>query len=337
MGLAEIIVAAPSISEADAERRLQRDGSDLGALLAKADHRFRAGDHRAAAAFYKAAARLAAPNGAEAIRAAALTRWLDDFFREQLLLGLEQAGFGAGHRHPRFQKSLEVMFGERRREPSYEQFPQTPQLYYYPDLPHLEFADVSASPWVKALEAHFPDMRAEAVSLLRNGADFRPYVRQTAARPQGDVHGLLENPDWSTLFLWENGRAVNEHAALCPITFSAVMDHVPLCHIGPRAPSVMLSLLRAGARIPPHTGMINTRFICHLPLVVPPKCGFRVGGAQIEWREGKTIAFDDTVEHEAWNNGGEDRLILIFDVWRPEIGDDEKAQIQALFAAVDKN
>ncbi|MEQ1931675.1 MAG: aspartyl/asparaginyl beta-hydroxylase domain-containing protein [Parvularculaceae bacterium] len=328
-------VPEPAIGEAEAEERLRRNRSDLVAMLAKADHRFRAGDHRAASAFYKACNRLAAQSGGESDRAEAMSAWLDKRFRDHLLDRLDAGGFDRRSRHPRFQKSLDIMFGEAAREPVYEQFPQVPQLYFYPDLPHVEFTDIGGLQWVMALEAQFPSMRAEALALLEGKADFRPYVRQTAARPQGDVHGLLENPDWSTLFLWENGGAVAEHVALCPKIFGAVMEHVPLCHIGPRAPSVMLSLLRAGAKIPPHTGMINTRFVCHLPLVVPETCGFRVGETRIEWREGRTIAFDDTVQHEAWNDSAKDRLVLIFDIWRPELGETEKAQIRALFDAVD--
>ncbi|MCC6480505.1 MAG: aspartyl/asparaginyl beta-hydroxylase domain-containing protein, partial [Sphingomonadaceae bacterium] len=50
---------------------------------------------------------------------------------------------------------------------------------------------------------------------------------------------------------------------------------------------------------------------------------------------GEVIIFDDTVEHEAWNNSQQDRLVLIFDVWRPELVEGEQAQIQALFNAVD--
>ena len=331
----EPAVAEPNISEVDAEDRLRRNRSDSAAMLAKADHRFRAGDHRAASAFYRAFLRLTGETGTDAGRAQAISRWLDQRFREHLLNRLDSAGYDRSRRHPRFEDSLKIMFGERLRGPVYEEYPQIPQLYFYPDLPHVEFAEIDAAPWVKALEAEFPAMREEALSLLEGASDFRPYVRQTSARPQGDVHGLLENPDWSTLFLWENGGPVEAHVALCPKTFAAVMQHVPLCHIGPRAPSVMLSLLRAGAKIPPHTGMINTRFVCHLPLIVPEKCGFRVGETRIEWREGRTIAFDDTVEHEAWNNSTKDRLVLIFDVWRPEVGEDERAQIRALFAAVD--
>lgn len=146
---------------------------------------------------------------------------------------------------------------------------------------------------------------------------------------------MLENKDWSSLYLWQNGAAVKDHVALCTVTFDAVMTHVPLCNLGPRAPSVLLSLLRPGAHIPPHTGMINCRFICHLPLIVPDHCGFRVGEKTIQWQEGKVILFDDTVQHEAWNRSDKDRLVLIFDIWRPELERVEHEMVTALFAAVD--
>lgn len=335
-------VPMPAISEADAEARLSTDHFDVVALMAKADHRFTAGDHRAAAAFYSSVVRSVQQRGAssagmarDAQRAAAMGDFFQQLFREHLLGSLDGAGFTRANRHPRFQKSLEMMLGDQERPLEYRRFPQTPLVYYYPDLPYIEFADPKDFGWIGLLEAASDAAKAEAGALLADKSDFRPYIQATRQRPQGDVHGMLENPDWSTLFLWENGGAVDDHVALVPQTFKAVMDSVPLCHIGARAPSVMLSLLRPGAHIPPHTGMINCRYICHLPLVVPDNCGFRVGEKTIEWQEGKVILFDDTVQHEAWNRSGKDRLVLIFDIWRPELGEDERAMVTALFAAVD--
>ena len=60
--------------------------------------------------------------------------------------------------------------------------------------------------------------------------------------------------------------------------------------------------------------------------------GFRVGNEVREWEEGKLLVFDDTIEHEAWNDSGEDRVILIFDIWRPELNDQERGELAALFA-----
>ena len=95
----------------------------------------------------------------------------------------------------------------------------------------------------------------------------------------------------------------------------------------------MFSLLRPRARIAPHTGVQNTRLVCHLPLIVPPGCGFRVGNEIRQWEEGKLLIFDDTIEHEAWNDSGEDRMVLIFDIWRPELSARERQEVSALFAA----
>ena len=106
----------------------------------------------------------------------------------------------------------------------------------------------------------------------------------------------------------------------------------PVPRVSGWGPTAMFSLLKAGARISPHTGMFNTRLVCHLPLIVPPNCRFRVGNEVREWEEGKLLIFDDTIEHEAWNDSDEDRIVLIFDIWRPELSEQEKYELTALFS-----
>jgi hypothetical protein len=202
-------VPNPQMSEAEAEVRLGIDHSDFVGMIAKADHRFHAGDHRAAAAFYRAAFRVVEQRGTtssgmkrDAQRAQAMGIWFDQLFKEHLLSSLDTAGFTKTNRHPRFQKSLEIMLSERERPPVFQRFPQTPLVYFYPDLPHVEFADVSQFDWRDGFEAGFPAMREEALTLLSGQSDFRPYVRTNTARPQGDVHGLLENADWKMVARW---------------------------------------------------------------------------------------------------------------------------------------
>lgn len=329
-----------TMSEADADLRLVTDRSDVLALIAKADHRRDGADSRAANAYYAAAIRIAAASPTsetanEVARARAAVAWLADLFKQHLLDALAAAGYPREKQHPRFRQSLDMMLGAAVRPPERRQYPQKPQMHFYPGTNYLQFADVSELDWVPKLEAQFPAMQKEALAVLADHAGFTPYLKTETNRPQGDFHGMVENPDWSTLYLWQNGAPVSEHVRRCPTIYKAVIDHVPLCHIGPRAPSVMLSLLRPGAKIPPHTGMLNSRLICHLPLVVPPDCGFRVGSETIIWHEGKMIAFDDSVEHEAWNNSAYDRLVLIFDIWRPELSLAEREQVTAMFAAVD--
>ena len=109
----------------------------------------------------------------------------------------------------------------------------------------------------------------------------------------------------------------------------------PLTRIPGRTPSGLFSKLAASAHIPPHTGMLNARLICHLPLIVPEGCAFRVGNDVRSWKVGAAWAFDDTIEHEAWNKGTADRYILIFDIWRPELDVQERACVSALCQAID--
>ena len=89
-------------------------------------------------------------------------------------------------------------------------------------------------------------------------------------------------------------------------------------------------------KFPPHNGLANTRLICHLPLIIPPDCGFRVGNEVREWREGEAWVFDDSINHEAWNRSDRTRVILLFDIQRPEMSEQENALVSALFAAVDR-
>jgi aspartyl/asparaginyl beta-hydroxylase (cupin superfamily) len=145
---------------------------------------------------------------------------------------------------------------------------------------------------------------------------------------------MMNNADWSAFYLRKNGQVIDEHARRCPQTMAAVAC-VPLTVVPGRSPSVLFSLLKPGAHIPAHHGFVNTRLICHLPLIVPPGCTFRVGNDSREWVEGKAWVFDDTIEHEAWNRSDRHRVILLFEVWQPDLTPDEQQSIGKLFQAID--
>ena len=69
--------------------------------------------------------------------------------------------------------------------------------------------------------------------------------------------------------------------------------------------------------------------------IVPPNCGLRVGSETRSWKESELLIFDDSFEHEAWNRSDSNRIVLIFEIWRPEISPDERAELTALFEAID--
>ena len=187
----------------------------------------------------------------------------------------------------------------------------------FPFLPADEFFDRHHFPWLTELEKHTPAIRREAKALLDNrNAAIRPYVQLEPGTPDNKWSTLDKSDDWSACFLWEYGEPNDQICAQCPET-AAAMSAIPHNRIPGKAPTVFFSILKPKSHIPAHTGVTNTRAIIHLPLVVPDGCRFRVGGETRIWREGEAFAFDDTIEHEAWNDSDEHRIVLIFDVWNP--------------------
>lgn len=198
---------------------------------------------------------------------------------------------------------------------------------YYPFLPPDEFFDDVHFPWFAHLASQTDAIRDELIALLAEpGDDLIPYVRMERGVSGGQWGQLNHNLDWGACFLWEYGTPNTPVLDRCPIT-AAALAALPGAHIPGRAPSAFFSMLKPRTRIPPHTGVTNTRAIVHLPLIVPPGCGFRVGGETREWVEGRPFAFDDTIEHEAWNDSDEMRAVLIFDVWNPHLSIEEQATV----------
>ena len=327
--------------EAAARRALQRalaiEPQNVRALTLMADELLREGDERAAAAYYLSAVKSAPPREAmpeeladEVARAESMCVRLAGAFEAVVRRHLRVVGSPDSFASARFSQSLEILFGRKHR------YAQAPRYYFFPGLPVIEFFDRAQFPWLSALEAATAAIRGEVLALLQDRGAFRPYVGSYANRPHNPQDGMLNNPDWSAFYLWKQGRVIEENAARCPQTMRALRA-VPLGVMPNRSPSVLFSVLRPGAHIPAHNGMVNTRLIGHLPLIVPPGCTFRVGSESHQWEEGKAWLFDDTIEHEAWNRSGETRVILLFEIWRPELSDAERTQVCALFQAIDEH
>lgn len=320
---------------AEAERRLRADPRDPRALIAKGDALAGLGDDRAAAGLYSLALRHAGDGRrlepdliADLKRVQVAARDQARRFEAHLADRLASAGFDPATSSDRFALSLDLMAGRKQL------YLSEPLFYLFPGLPQIQFQPRDTLPWLASVEAAAADIRAELDALLREPDLFRPYVEKRADRPNSDTAGMVDNPDWSALFLWKDGVEQPDVARRCPRTLAALAG-VPLCRVPGRTPSILFSRLRPGARIPPHHGLINTRLICHLPLIAPPGSRFRVGNDVREWREGQAWAFDDTVEHEARNDSGQDRIILIFDAWKPELTEDERNLVAAMFEAID--
>lgn len=223
----------------------------------------------------------------------------------------------------RVDRCVELLTGARNR------FTSQPTFMYFPEVPDIEFFDREAFPWLDALEAATDAIRAELLQVLiadREGLE--PYVAYPEGVPLDQWKELNKSRRWSAYFLCNQGVPQPAHMARCPRTVET-LKKVPQVEVARRAPTAYFSILEPGTRIPPHTGVTNTRATVHLPLIVPEKCGFRVGSRTREWIPGKAWVFDDTIEHEAWNLSDSPRAILIFDVWNPFLNQAERDMVKA--------
>lgn len=210
----------------------------------------------------------------------------------------------------RLDHSLDIVTGRRSFVTA------KPLMLPIPRLPAIPFFHSEDFAWTGAVEAAFPEILRELHALLDSDQGFEPYIQTAAGEPAGQFEALDRTLDWSAYFLWKNGQRVDAHADRCPATEAAVAQ-APQISIHQRAPVIFFSALKPGTVIPPHNGATNARLTVHLPLIIPPDCGLRVGEETRTWEPGKILLFDDTIRHEAWNRSGLLRVVLIFDVWHP--------------------
>lgn len=297
-----------------------------GALLEKLD------EPRAAASAYRAAVttappddRLPAPVAGALARAREAVREEADAaaaFLHARLLDLR----GARPAGDRFDEALEIYAGRRRA------YVQEPLLLNYPRLPAIAWHDRADFPWLAELEAATDVIRGEMEALDVQVDGFAPYIAYPKGAPVNQWGELNHSRRWSSFFLWRDGVRQEGACASCPRT-AALLETLPMQDQPGFAPTAMFSTLAPRTHIPAHTGSANTRLLVHLPLVLPGPARFRVGGETRAWRMGEAWVFDDTIEHEAWNDADAHRTILIFDVWNPALSLEERTLIGAMMTA----
>src|SRR5205809_670041 len=134
-------------------------------------------------------------------------------------------------------------------------------------LPQLEYYDPGQFDWAPAIEAATATICEELIGLLARGAEeFRPFPENADGMPMGVSKALIDKKDWGVLPFCEQGWLYPDTIKSCPLTWETILQHAPLPRVAGWGPSVIFSMLKAGAHIGAHTGMHNTRLICHLPL-----------------------------------------------------------------------
>ena len=198
-----------------------------------------------------------------------------------------------------------------------------PSLLTYPGLTSRPFWDVSAFPAVRAIVDSVDVVRAE-------------YARAASALASdyivADGEHKLHAGSWSWRSFVTKGRVQPHLAALCPETARLLLqpdlmaDGVPFAY-------AFFSTLAGGASIAPHHGPSNLRLRVHVPLVVPSSdpdvCGLSVAGEARPWTE--PLVFDDAFEHATWNRSASERVVLLFDVWHPDLSVAERGAVVRMF------
>jgi len=314
------------------EKALAIDPRYVLALLCKGELMEALGESKKAFFYYEAALDSVACGAPAPQRAATALRHAQNVVlesRKELEQFLEQqlAGVRAQHAsadHGRFDACRDLYLRKRRVHH------QQPKQILFPYLPEIEFFRREEFAWLEVLEAATEEIAAEArAALAGDHAEFRPYVDLPPAAPVDEWAPLNHSPKWSVYSLWHDGEQISDHVQKCPRT-AAVLSQLPLCDVPDCAPGAYFSVLAPHTRLPPHSGTTNTRSIVHLPLVIPAGCGFRVGAAVREWKKGEAWVFDDSIEHEAWNDSDETRIILIFDIWNPLLSVAERDLVRTL-------
>lgn len=217
----------------------------------------------------------------------------------------------------------------RRTRPFHSQ----PTHFHFPELAEREFHPRSLFPWIETVEEATETIAGELAAVMAaERAELVPYINYEDHRPLDQWRDLNRNADWTAIHLWKNGERIEANARYCPATM-ALLESVPQPQVGGAGPNAMFSLLAPHTRIPPHVGVSNARLVCHLPLVVPEGCWFRVGAGTRFWQRGEVFVFDDTIEHEAMNPSDQLRIVFIFDVWHPDLSVVERDAVRALIEA----
>ena len=213
-------------------------------------------------------------------------------------------------------------------------FHSEPTDFHFPELREREFHPPAMFPWLQELEAATDVLQQELTAVMAaERAELVPYIQYDAYLPLEQWRPLNHNRDWTAIHLLRNGELVEANARHCPRTM-ALLERIPQPQIRGAGPNAMFSLLAPNTHIPPHVGISNARLVCHLPLIVPAGCWFRVGAQTRCWKRGEAFVFDDTIEHEAMNPSGELRVVFILDIWHPDLSDVEREAITALIEAL---
>jgi aspartyl/asparaginyl beta-hydroxylase (cupin superfamily) len=188
------------------------------------------------------------------------------------------------------------------------------------------FFDTNIFPWCEQLELNYPDIRQEILEGMNVAADGKPYLRNSHRLDGPQWEALVNKMSWASIHLYSRGKANQGVIDKFPKTLKALAQ-LPLAITNGNPSEVFISVLAPRTRIPEHFGVSSAIVTAHLPIEVPEGCGLKVHKETRVPEAGKLMVFDDTWEHSAWNNSDQPRVVLIFELWHPDLSELEKDAI----------
>lgn len=174
-------------------------------------------------------------------------------------------------------------------------------------VPNDPVLDVRDFAWTEALRANWQAIRAEAIA-----AAFDPGAAPSLSMISPDHRAIAPANKWRSFFLYGYGYLVKENLDRCPVT-TRLVEAIPGLN------SAFFSILAPGTHIPAHRGVTKGLITCHLGLIIPRDgdARMRIDDRVVRWAEGETLVFDDTYDHEVWNDTSGTRVVLLIQFRRP--------------------
>lgn len=230
----------------------------------------------------------------------------------------------------RVQQALAMHLGELPLQYADER--QRPTFLYIPGLPAQPYLPIEGFSGIAELGAQTDQILQELQRLLPR-SEGRERVFESEQLAAENLSGAHGKPGWDGYYFYRHGERNVGNAEACPKTALA-LDALPLARTPGHAPEALFSVFSPGTHLLPHRGVTNSRVVGHLPLIVPEHCALSVAGEVHHWQVGKPVVFDDSYEHEAWNRSTQTRVVLIFDLWHPDLDEIERAAISDLVTAM---
>lgn len=199
---------------------------------------------------------------------------------------------------------------------------QRPRRFFYAGLPE--------QPWYERDE--FPELAHVAEVLETSFSEIRSEYRASSQlvldRYSSSALHQLPGDAWAGFTLWDRGRFTPSALTSFPRTCETIASLSAM--LFPLSGEVVFLRLRPHTRVPAHSDSWNAQITCHLGVDIPEGCGIRVGAETRAWREGKVLFFDHSFDHEVWNDGDRDRVVLLLNLVHPALTRAERHLLAAI-------